>query len=208
MINQSNKIRQRVGCFGASDTHFIMGNWDTSTFINWWQSKLGTKNNNFSNTYTLVGTYKEHQIADWYEQKFNVKLRRDRKHKVPFSKIIINYDCETKTKDVEIKTYKITNKEWVCPKNYWQQVQVQMYGGKKTAEIVAYGLVDADYDNFYLPIEESRINVFPVAYDAGWIINEYLPKERYLEWCLKKRKTPRKLEFEKRKIKYEKNKKN
>ena len=74
MINQASKFKDRIGTFGASDTHFIMGNWDTATFLNWWQSKLGIKDTSFTNVYVLAGTYKEHQIADWYEQKFNVKL--------------------------------------------------------------------------------------------------------------------------------------
>lgn len=198
MINQASKSKDRVGTFGASDTHFIMGNWNTATFLNWWQSKLGIKDTNFSNVYVLAGTYKEHQIADWYEQKFNVKLTRDRRYRVPFSRLVINYDSETKTKDIEIKTFKMTDKEWVYPRNYWEQVQVQMYGGKKQSEIVAYGLIDEDYDNFYLPIDETRIKIFPIEYDKEWVYTKYLPREKYLEWCLKKRKTPNKEEFERR----------
>ena len=88
--------------------------------------------------------------------------------------------------------------EWVYPRNYWEQVQVQMYGGKKQAELVAYGLTEEDYDNFYLPIDKNRIKIFPIEYDKEWVYTEYLPREKYLEWCLKKRKTPNKEEFERR----------
>lgn len=198
MINQKNK-RARVGTFGASDTHYIMGNWATATFLNWWQSKMGIKDISFRNNYTLAGTHKEHQLADWYEQKYNVKLRRDRRHRVPFSKLVINYDCESKEEDIEIKTYKFNaDKDWVYPRNYWEQVQVQMYGGKKKAKILAYGLLEDDYENFYLPTDENRIKIFDIDYDKDWVYNEYLPREKYLEWCLKKRKTPNKEEFERR----------
>ena len=53
MIDQKSS---RAGWFGASDCKYIMGNWNTVTFINWWQIKLGIKDSLFKNIYTIAGT--------------------------------------------------------------------------------------------------------------------------------------------------------
>ena len=41
--------KDRSGYFGASDTSYIIGNWKTKTFTNWWLVKLGLAQNNFTN---------------------------------------------------------------------------------------------------------------------------------------------------------------
>ena len=35
--------QDRSGWFGASDTSYIMGNWNTKTFKNWWAKKIRHK---------------------------------------------------------------------------------------------------------------------------------------------------------------------
>lgn len=195
MINQRKKHKSRIGKFGASDTHYIMGNWETATFMNWWQTKMGVKVNDFRNVYTIAGTYKEHQLADWYEQKYKCRLVRDRRVKVRGTKLVVNLDSETKDTVVEIKTYKQTDKDWQVPKNYWMQVQVQIFATKKKGKILAYALTEEDYNNFYLPIEDERVSEHEIEFDKVWVETEYLPREKYLEWCLKKRKTPNMKEF-------------
>lgn len=192
MINQKTKSKDRVGCFGASDTAFIMGNWNTSTFLNWWQTKLGTMTNDFKNVYTITGTHKEHQIAKWYSNKTKQKLKLDRKVKVKKYSLVVNLDSETKDTVIEIKTFKLTDKKWSMPKKYWQQVQVQMFASKKhKAIILAYGCKEEDYDNFYLDIESNRIIEISIDYDKKWIFEEYLPRVSYLKACIKERKTPK-----------------
>lgn len=80
---------------------------------------------------------------------------------------------------------------WKPTKAYMQQVQVQMYavkqvwGGEVSAEIVAYGLTEAEYRNFFLEIDPRRILRFPVEYDEGFL-QAYLPRLRYLAGCLEK----------------------
>jgi hypothetical protein len=188
--------KDRSGYIGASDTHFVMGNWDTTTFLEWWQVKLGTKTNNFQNKYTLAGTHTEHKIARWYEERFGLKLKLDRQIKLRKLRLRINLDAETKVKIVEIKTHKLVEKQWKLPTNYWQQVQVQMWGSKKhSGEILAYAMTEEDYDNYFLEIIESRIDIIDVAYDENWVVNNYLPRLQYLCWCLKKRKTPSEKEY-------------
>ena len=60
--------KDRSGWFGASDTKFIVGNYDTKTFLKWWLTKLGLSENNFSNKYTEAGTAYEHRIARFIEE--------------------------------------------------------------------------------------------------------------------------------------------
>lgn len=191
------KNKDRRGWFGASDVKFIMGNWTTSTFMDWWQTKLGTKVNLFSNVYTLSGSYKEHQIANHYAEKHNEKIFTDRQIKIRKYRLRVNLDCETKSKIIEIKTHKQTEKQWQIPKEYEWQVWVQMFATKKrNACIYAYGMTDEDYENFWLEIDDSRIEEIPITYNKGWVQKEMLPRLVYLCDCLKKKKTPNIKEFE------------
>lgn len=190
------KNKSRNGWFGASDTRFIMGNWDTKTFMDWWQVKLGVKTNNFSNLYTIAGNANERKIANYIADKYNLKLRFDRQVRIRKLRLRVNLDSETKDSIYEIKTYKITDKEWKLPNAYWEQYQVQLFGTRKrSGGIVAYGLLEEDYDNFFIEIDPSRIIEIPIAYDEQWIKEQYLPRLVYLAHCLRKRKTPNINEF-------------
>lgn len=192
------KNQNRSGWFGASDTKFIMGNWDTSTFMGWWLEKLGVNSKNIKTEAMIAGTYKEHEIANYYSAQNDVAVKLDRQVKIRKHRLRVNLDCETKDKIIEIKTHKFSEKGWKVPKEYVWQVQVQMYAtGKRKACIYAYALLDDDYDNFYLPIDDTRIEEVAVEYDEQWVKKEYLPRLVYLADCLKKKKTPKKEEYEK-----------
>lgn len=187
--------KSRDGWIGASDTHYVMSNWNTTTFYNWWCEKLGLRTNQLNNVYLQTGNAKEHQIAN----ALGIKLTLDRQVKIKELRLRVNLDAETKDSIYEIKTYKLTNKEWKLPVSYRQQIQVQMFATKKRKwGIIAYGLLEEDYDNFFLPIAQERIKRFEIAYDEHWIQTKYLPRLMYLAECLKKRKTPNKEEFERR----------
>jgi hypothetical protein len=54
------------------------------------------------------------------------------------------------------------------------------------ADIVAYGLEEADYDNFFRDIDHKRLQEIPVVYDPKWIETVYLPKHMILADCLVK----------------------
>ena len=56
-------------------------------------------------------------------------------------------------------------------------------------------MTDANYENFFLDVDKSKIEVFNIEYDEQWIKKEYLPRLVYLAECLKKRKTPNMKEF-------------
>lgn len=191
MIRNKNRAKY----FGASDTHSLMSNWQTKTFMQFWLVKLGVAVNDFDNVYTMAGNAYERKIAE----SLGLKMKFDRCVKIPKLRLRVNLDAETKDCIYEIKTHKATEKEWKLPTNYWQQCQVQMFAtGKRKCKLVAYPMEEENYENFFLGIDKDKVEIFDIAYDEQWIANEYLPRLVYLAECLKKRKTPNKEEFERR----------
>lgn len=173
--------KDRSNYFGASDTKYIVGNWNTKTFKNWWLVKLGLIERHFDNKYTLAGTNYEHKILD----SLNIPdLEKDKQ--IIIDRLRVNLDGNTKDKIYEVKTYKY-EKGFKVSKDYEYQVLVQMYAFKtQKAEIVAYGLTDKDYDNYFNSIDQDRISFHQIIYNKNFIDNEYVPKLNYLTECLKK----------------------
>ena len=98
----------------------------------------------------------------------------------------VNLDGNQPDRIKEVKTYQWA-KGFKCPQKYKNQVQVQMFGSKIFgADIVAYGLEEADYNNFLRDIDPGRLQQIPVAYDQKWIETVYLPKHMILCDCLKR----------------------
>lgn len=184
--------KDRSYYWGASETSKIVGNWDTKTFMELYLVKLGVTENNFTNTYLMAGNAYERKIAE----SLGLKMKFDRCVKLPKLRLRVNLDAETKDCIYEIKTHKDCDKEWKVPTAYWQQCQVQMFAtGKHKCKLVAYPMTDANYENFFLDVDKSKIEVFNIEYDEQWIKKEYLPRLVYLAECLKKRKTPNMKEF-------------
>lgn len=171
--------------FGASDTNTICGKWDTDTFSKWWAVKQGRTANTFKNDAMMAGTYKEHQILE----ALGIEgLETDKQ--IIQGRLRVNLDGNTDACIYEVKTHS-AEKEFKVSKAYWRQVQVEMYGsGIMSAQIVAYGLVEEDYRNFYKPIDKSRLKFFPIAYDHEFIVKEYLPRLEYLSKCLDEGRFP------------------
>ena len=171
--------KDRSGYFGASDTKYIVGNWKTKTFQNWWLVKLGIIQNNFENKYTMAGTNYEHKILD----SLNIeKLEKDKQ--IIIGRLRVNLDGNTDNKIYEVKTYNY-EKGFNLSKDYIQQVIVQMYAtGIKEAEIVAYGLLENDYNNYLHNIDNERVSFHKIEYNEDFIKNIYLPRLNYLTKCL------------------------
>lgn len=178
--------KDRSGWFGASDTAFIVGNRNTNTFARWWMQKIGVNRDHFENKYTLAGTHFEHRILG----SLGVPMETDKQVVIEDLLLRVNLDGNTDDTIYECKTYKF-EKGFVLPEKYIRQVQVQMFAtGLRKAEIVAYGLVEKDYDNFFTPIDAKRRSEYPIGYDERWIGNVYLPKLTYLAGCLKDGRFP------------------
>lgn len=181
--------KNRAGYFGASDTKFIVGNWETKTFEKWWLEKLDLNQNKFSNKYTSAGTNYEHKIIDSLQI---ADIEKDKQIIIDEYKLRVNLDSNTKDTIYEIKTYGY-DKGFCLSKEYINQVMVQMFATNiRQAYIVAYGLIENDYDNYFNEIDESRRSLHEINYDENFIKNEYMPKLKYLCECLNKGTFPRK----------------
>lgn len=172
----------RSGWFGASDVDYIIGNWHTKSFSKWWLTKLGMNNTDFATTPMLAGTYKEHQILDY----LGVPIK-DRQILVEDLQLRVNLDGNDDEMIYEVKTHKASDKKFSVPIKYKRQVWVQMYAtGLRQAFIVAYGMKEEDYDNFFLPIDESRLEQIKIEYNQDFIEKTFLPAITTLKSALEK----------------------
>lgn len=176
--------QDRSGYIGASDVQYVIGNWRTKTWEKWWMQKLGINNDHFDNKYTIAGTNWEHRILDSLHLP---GLKKDRQFIIEDLRLRVNLDGNTPDRIKECKTYQWAKGWGSTPKKYINQVQVQMFGSKIFgADIVAYGLEEADYNNFLRDIDPGRRQEIPVPYDLRWVEGVYLPKHMILCDCLKR----------------------
>ena len=102
----------------------------------------------------------------------------------------MNLDGDGPRQIYEIKTHSAA-KEFKVTKAYWQQVQVQMYAKKVVegctplAQIVSYGLLEEDYNNFFNDIDPERLKRHDIDYDGAFIAL-YLKRLKYLADCLRR----------------------
>ena len=177
----SNK--DRSGYFGASDVDKIIGNIKTKSFEKWWLEKLGIERSSFTNEAMYAGTYFEHRILKSLEL---IDFEFDKQIIIDDLKLRVNLDGNTSDTIYECKTYRF-EKGFKVPIKYKRQVWVQMYAtGYKKAYIVAYGLSDKDYKNFFNDINKERLQLIPIEYNADFINNQFLPRLRYFAECLQK----------------------
>ena len=173
----------RSGYIGASDVQYVIGNWKTKTWEKWWLQKLGIKNDHFDNKYTIAGTNWEHRILESLKLP---DLEMDKQIIIEDLRLRVNLDGNTPFRIKEVKTYQ-WDKGFRVPPKYRNQVQVQMFSsGIFWADVVAYGLEEADYDNFLRAVDPERLREIPVDYDQKWIDTVYLPKLRILADCMKR----------------------
>lgn len=174
--------KDRSGWIGASDIDKVVGNWKTKSWQDWWLTKIGVTRNNISTVPMIAGTHKEHQILE-YLSPF---METDKQILVPELKLRVNLDGNVGKHIYEIKTHS-AEKVFKPSKKYIQQVNVQMFAYEtREAEIVSYALLEEDYNNFFLPIDEERIQHFPIKYDEKWINEVFLPRLKTLADCLER----------------------
>lgn len=174
--------KDRSGYFGASDVEKIIGNWKTDTWMKWWLQKIGINTDHFDNVYTLAGTHFEHRILE----SLGIPMEFDKQIILEDLLLRVNLDGNTTDCIYECKTFK-GEKGFKLPKKYIDQVQVQMFAsGIHRAEIVAYGLEEDDYNNFFRAIDPQRRKQHNIVYDPVWIETKFLPKLRRLADCLRK----------------------
>lgn len=183
------KTKDRSNYIGASDTKYVIGNWNTKSFDKWWLQKIGIDTSHYENKYTLAGTNFEYKIID------SLGIEDIEKDKQFIEgRLRVNLDANTNDCIYEIKTFQLDKGfEIEKHKDYIYQVQVQMYCSKiHKAKIIAYGLKEKDYDNYFNKIEKERIYTFDIEYDKNWVEKVYLPKYKILEESLIKGIFPKK----------------
>lgn len=173
---------------GASDTKYVMGNWNTQTFRHWWDIKMGFDEDDIDNIYLRTGTMYEPKILDEIGC-----TERDRQ--IIIGRLRVNLDGEFDDEVIEVKTINKPVETWKPPQAYLQQVQVEMFAAqKKFAQIVYYEVRPEDYEAVMrgetLPLDIYRLEAWDLAYDEEWIDEEYLPRLWYLCDCLEKEKLP------------------
>ena len=185
--------KDRSGYIGASDTKYVVGNWNTKTFENWWLKKIGIDSSHIDNKYTLAGTNYEHQIIDALDIP---NIEKDKQ--IIIGRLRVNLDANTENEIHEIKTYQYEKGFDIKKhKDYVEQVEVQMYASDiHKAYIDAYGLLNKEYDNYFLKIDKERLITIEINYDEKWINDTYLPRLKYLEKCLISGRFPNVEEFE------------
>ena len=176
--------KDRSGYIGASDTGYVMRSWTTKTFEKWWLVKLGLTQNSVSTDAIKAGTAYEHKILD----ALNIPdMEKDKQ--IIKGRLRVNLDGNTATKIYEVKTHS-AEKAFKVSADYRRQVNVEMYAlGVREAEIVAYGLEEADYKNFFREIDKDRLTFHPIEYDEKFIA-KYVPRKDYLCKCLASGKFP------------------
>lgn len=178
----SNK--DRSGWFGASDTSYIVGNWETKTFKNWWLEKLGLRQNTLETKAMKCGNAFEHKILDC------LNCRKDHQILIPELRLRVNYDGDKDSTIYEVKTFR-ADKTFKVSKAYWRQAQVEMFAmGTESLFILAYPLGEQEYRNYFTPIDIEKIQYHRVEFDREFIENEYLPKLKILCECLEKGGAP------------------
>lgn len=169
----------RSGWFGASDARYIMGSWKTKSFEKWWLEKLGIIRSNYTNESMQAGTAYEHPILE----AMNIP-EMDTQILLPEYLLRVNLDGNDTETDYEVKTYRYSNGFKLHTYYDWQ-VQIQMFASRlPKANILAYGLEDADYKNFFRPIDRKRLSIYPIIYRPEWVEKSFLPRLTYLKDCL------------------------
>ena len=179
------KNKDRSDWIGASDTSFVMGNYETPTFKRWWMEKLGW-NNDFKTKPMLAGSFYEHRIID----AVIPHTEKDKQILIPEYRLRVNLDASDNDTIYEIKTYKYEN-GYKVSKSHFNQVQAQMWAAKyNRGVIIAYGLEKDDYTNYFNDIDADRVCKHEIKPDPDFI-RLYLPRLEYLKKCMDIGKMPK-----------------
>lgn len=169
----------RTGYIGASDTAIVMGNWETKTFEKWFFEKLGFSRPTWQTTATLAGTHYEHAIL----QAICPDMEMDKQIIIEDLRLRVNLDGNMGKTIYEVKTHK---GRYSHNKAHIQQVNVQMFAFASTSAVIAdYEMTDAEYENFFKPIDSKRLHITPIEYDSAFIAN-YTSRLEILVDCIKK----------------------
>lgn len=183
------KSKKRAFWIGASDTNYVMGNWDTRSFKLWWMEKLGLRTNELNTKPMRVGNAYEHKIID----SAVPGAEKDEQIVIPELSLRVNLDGRVGETIYEVKTYSAPS--FTVSKKYWQQAQAEMFALKEkgltpSLYILAYHVGEDEYANYFLDIDPEKLSWHKVLYDEGFE-KEYRKRLDILTQCLKRGVIPR-----------------
>lgn len=171
---------------GASDTYYVMGNYKTKTWQEWYAVKLGLGANDISTKAMKVGNAYEHKIIDAVAPA----AEKDGQIIIEDLGLRVNYDAIDGERIIEIKTYSAD--EFKVSKRYRQQAQAEMFAAKRSGRIerpelyiVAYQVTEAEYLDYFRPIDPARVTWHKVEWDEAFM-QEYETRLRHIHECIEK----------------------
>lgn len=186
----------RKGWFGASDTKYVIGSFDTKIFKDWWKTKTGETVCNYENIAMKTGTLYEHPIMKTFAELNEIEhLELDKQVINEELLLRVNLDANTEDTILECKTTQLHISKLNIPRQYIDQVNVQMYAtGLRKAYLVFYRVTKEDYEavenDTILDIDATRFYTYKVDYNESWIKDVYLPRLKYLAECLRNNTEP------------------
>lgn len=175
-----DKSEGRAYWIGASDTSYVVGNWNTASFKKWWMEKLDLRKSTLQTKAMKCGNAFEHKILEAIPEVTEM----DKQIIHEELGLRVNLDGNSIDTIYEVKTH---TKPFKVSKAYWRQAQVEMFAfGTEKLYIVSYQLTEEDYKNYFRPIDSDRLKLHKVEYDKDFIENEYLPKLKILKECMDK----------------------
>lgn len=176
----------RESFIGGSEANMIYANYNTKTFIKWWEHKLTRfPKRNFTNKAMSVGTILESDIIDLYERVNDVVGQRDLQSIKGIARASTDYILDNKVSDVKATTKAF---EWFInervPINYKRQLIHYMYvfGWVEKASIIAYQVNDDTLSNPFEELDENKLFEIPVKITKK-DIEKHHQKLSFLEHC-------------------------
>jgi predicted phage-related endonuclease len=175
----------RESFIGGSEANMIYANYNTKTFIKWWEHKLTRfPKRNFTNKAMSVGTILESDIIDLYEHVNGVTGQRDLQSIKGIARASTDYILGEKVSDVKATTKAF---EWFInervPINYKRQLIHYMYVFElKEASIIAYQVNDELLSEPFQELDKNKLFEIPVKITKKDIETHH-QKLSFLEHC-------------------------
>lgn len=175
---------------GASDTYYVMGNWKTKTWKEWYLEKLGLRQSEISTKAMKVGNAYEHKIIDYTCPG----AAKDEQIIIEELGLRVNYDAIDGERIIEIKTY--SSEEFKLSNRYQLQAQAEIYAAKRSGRItspeffiVAYRVTEDEYADYFRDIDPLRLQWIPIAEDKSFAA-QYENKLKALNEAIKAGRMP------------------
>lgn len=172
--------RDRRYYIGASDTAYVMGNWNTKTWRKWYMEKLGLGGMDITTKPMRVGNAYEHRIIDFVAPE----ATKDEQVLVEYLGLRVNYDAIDGNTIYEVKTY--SSDEFKVSKRYYLQAQAEILAAWLSGRIenpklyiVAYKVTEDEYLNYFRDIDSERITKIEIKEDSSFP-REYLKRLKIL----------------------------